>query len=137
MKELVTSIVLAITFLALTSCPDDESTSPNYEDAIIGIWEATITDDEGVTFKANIIFQKSGFFDFKLVEETPGHNDSYAQFEIDSDQLKFFNDSDCGDIEGNYRVSIELNLLTLTSINDECAPRKKAIARVWQFIPGN
>lgn len=127
-KILKLSIILLISTIFF-ACEEDCNCNKN-EDLIYNKWIKTITDDAGVTFEAILHIKEDNSYDFILVEETPGHTNSTAEFEIGEDKLKIIEDADC-DSDGIYFYSATSEYLVLTADYDDCEGRKKAIEGVW------
>ena len=132
MKKLLFLTAMSL-MLLVNSCSEDcDCTDPNDEE-IFGLWERTITDDEDQSFDAMILFEQNGDFSFLLAEPAEGHNNSYAEFEIDEKQITIINDSDC-DSDGTYSYDLSDDELILTADSDDCTERKLVLESEWERI---
>ncbi len=118
--------VLTFSFFACET--EDDVTAP--EVTIEGSWVRDITDTQGLNFTAELKFNGDNTYDFILLTDAPGHTNSTAEFTFSNDQMTIINDVDCG-VDGVYNVAISSIALTLTAVDDECAPRQAAIEGIW------
>ena len=132
MKKLILFSILPL-FLFLNSCSEDCDCTDPADEEIFGLWERTVTDDEDQTFDVMILFEQNGDFSFLLAENAEGHNNSYAEFEIDQTQITITNDSDCGS-DGIYSYDLSDDELILTAGSDECSQRKVMIEAEWERV---
>lgn len=131
LKALIFALIFALLFAACSDSDDDSKTSEEY---LIGTWTGSVYDvDDDFYFDANLIFTKEGVFEFKLVEETPGHNDSNAKYRVEGGTIVIYEDSDC-DEEGTYSFVADAEELNLTAITDPCEPRIGAIQGTWTRV---
>ena len=128
MKKMFILIVFTVFYSIVISSCDDNNLSSDPVD-LIGTWTRVITDSQGITFDADLVFSANSF-DFIVGENVPGHNDSNGDYIIENGMIKI-EDTDCiGDI-GFYNYSIQATMLTLTVFEDLCEGRAVALDGVW------
>lgn len=128
MRTLILLVIALVTFSFFACDTEDNVTAP--EITIEGSWIRDITDSEGLEFTAELQFNGDNTYDFIILTDAPGHTNSRAEFKYDNNRMTIINDADCG-VDGVYDVDISGNTLTLTAVDDACAPRKAAIEGVW------
>jgi hypothetical protein len=124
-------ILLFVSMLVmLSSCSENCDCVQPGDTAIIGMWERTATDLEGLSFDVYLVFEENGNYAFLLAEPAEGHTNSYANYSVSGNNLTILNDSDCGE-DGVYQYSIAGEELTLTATNENCDPRKLMLEGLW------
>ncbi len=129
MKKLML-ILSVLMFSLFVSCEEDCDCIDSSDDAIVGMWERTVTDNEGLTFGVYLLFEEDGDYAFLLAEPAEGHTNSYADYRTEGKILTIYNDSDCPD-DGLYEFSISGEQLTLEATEETCTPRQLMLEGTW------
>jgi len=102
--------------------------------AIEGPWNRVLI-DEDVRFRVRLDFYEQTF-DFVLLEEAPGHDDSSGLLEVIGHEFILSGDVDCNGATGRYIWKIIGDTLEIDVIEDPCVPRAAALIGQWDlFLP--
>lgn len=97
-------------------------------------WTRVIMDGD-IRFKVRLDFHEQTF-DFVLLEDAPGHDDSSGRLEVIGQEFILSEDVDCEAAMGRYAWEIIDNILEISVLEDECAPRTAALIGQWDlFLP--
>ncbi len=102
----------------------------NPQDTIYGSWVRRITDTQNQQFDAELKINTNNTFDFILLQNVPGHNNSTGQFTLTDDIFTVINDADCG-VDGVYQYVVSDEKLAFIVVTDACAPRQLVLQGVW------
>ena len=93
--------------------------------------------DEGIRFRVRLDFHEQTF-DFVLLEEAPGHDDSSGLLEVVGHEFIMSGDVVCEGAAGQYTWKIIDDTLEIDVIEDPCAPRAAALIGQWDlFLPSS
>lgn len=124
-------LLLLVLPLLIGACADTAPETPGA--SIYGQWQREVTDEDGLSFLAELSLAEDGTLDWKPVEDAPGHSASSARFTVDGQTLTITDDPDCeGSGPGTYQILVSESELELTAGDDACAPRVVALEGVWR-----
>jgi hypothetical protein len=99
-------------------------------------WTRVISDGD-IRFKVRLDFHEQTF-DFVLLEDAPGHDDSSGRLEVIGQECILSEDVDCEGATGRYAWVIIDHTLEINVLEDECAPRATALIGQWDlFLPSS
>lgn len=99
-------------------------------------WTRVITEGD-IQFKVRLDFHAQTF-EFVLLEEVPGHEDSSGRLEATGQEFILSEDADCEGATGRYAWEIIGNTLKIDVLEDGCTPRATALVGQWDlFLPSS
>ena len=121
-KTIIFALILGL--FSFWGC-DDNSTEPK-GDSIIGSWEKLVENLGGMV---TLSFLDNGTYTAVFT----GENEASVSgtYTLSGDEITFMGDSDCPEIEGKYKYSIDNDRLTFSLIADDCEGRNEAIPGTW------
>lgn len=117
-------MLFAFTLLVFNACQKDK------EPEIYGVYEKTYA-NEASSFQVQLTLQNDGILLWQPLEAIQGHSSSSVNFsKLDGDQIRIFNDTDCG-TDATYAYDVSNTTLELTAMEDNCDPRIGALSGIW------
>jgi len=126
MKKHYLICVVSIMFILTTSCSKEQVETAD----ILGTWTVTQSDDQGLTYDVELIFNDDNSYDWTIPAGAQGHSDSHAEFELIDNIMTIVVDPDCAG-EGKYNLILDDDKLAIISIEDACEARIHALEYVW------
>ena len=124
------SLLLLVSVLFFACDKTDESEyTPVY--TVEGNW-ARFVQLEDTVFWAEARFEKSGTYNYVILDSIPGHGNTQGTYTYADNKLTI-NNEDCTG-PGVYKVEFAQFLVTLTHEADNCAPRVKSLDGTWSTV---